>query len=89
MAGREEALRGRGLLHVDGAELADQRLGNAEIQQLDVAVGIDQHIAGFQVAMHDHVAVGMGDGVADRQQQVQALARARRSPGRDEVLEEA
>ena len=49
-------------------------LGDAEIQQLDLAIAIDQHIAGLQIAVHQQVAVGAGHRVGQLQKQ--------RQPGR-------
>ena len=40
-----------------------QRLGDAEIEQLDLAVLVHQHVAGFQVAVHQQVTVGIGHGI--------------------------
>ena len=48
-----------------------QRLGDAEVQQLDAALGVHQHVAGFQVAVHQQVAVGVDHGVGQLQEQPQ------------------
>ena len=79
MAGRERALTqhggaaargvGRARLQVLGL----QCLGDAEVQQLDLAVGVDQHVAGLEVAVHQQVAVGMGHRVGQLQKQRQAV----------------
>ena len=36
-----------------------EQLGDAEIEQLDLPRGIDHHVAGFQVAVHDELRVRM------------------------------
>ncbi|MNV58626.1 hypothetical protein D3C71_1510120 [compost metagenome] len=49
-----------------------EQLGDAEIQQLHLALGGDQDVGGLEVAMHDQVGVGMADHRADLQHQLQA-----------------
>ena len=39
-----------------------QQLGNAEIEQFDLALPVHKHVGRFDVAMHHQVAVGMGHG---------------------------
>ncbi len=48
-----------------------QRFGDAEIQQLDLLFGRHQHVAGLQVAVHQQLAVGVGHGVGELQEQRQ------------------
>jgi hypothetical protein len=50
-----------------------EQLGDAEIEQLDLALGIDQRVGRFQVAMDDEVAMRVGDGVANLREQLEAL----------------
>jgi hypothetical protein len=51
--------RGHGRQRVaDGGVAIAEQLGNAEVEQLDLAVAIDQHIVGLEIAMHDQIAVG-------------------------------
>ncbi len=59
----------RGRAH-DGAGLGEALLGvdgpgDAEVGDLDLAVGGDQHVARLHVAVHDAVAVGEGKGRRD------------------------
>ena len=57
---RREHARCRGLL-VAGVEHAR----DAEVEQLYRAVAGNEHVRGFQVAMHDQLRMRMGDGGAD------------------------
>ena len=50
-----------------------QQLGNAEVQQLDLAIVAHQQIGRLQVTVHHQVAVGMGHCGAHLQHQLQAL----------------
>ncbi len=54
-----------------GGGVVEQR-GDAEIQQLNRAVGADQDVGRLQVAVHHQVGVGMADHRADLQHQLQA-----------------
>src|SRR6185437_5947454 len=65
---RKRAMLGTG----DVIDPVVQQLGDAEIEQLDLAVGGDQHVGGLQVAMHDQGAMGGFDRAADLQEQQQA-----------------
>jgi len=83
---------GRQRLHAErgaaGFVLVCQQLGNAEVQQLDAAVGIHQHIGGLEVAVHDEVAVGVADRLQHLQEQRHARAQrqaARVAPVRDRL----
>jgi len=53
-----------------------QQLGDAEVEQFGSAVGSDEDVSGLEVAVHDEVAMGVGDGVADLVDQAAALLRA-------------
>jgi hypothetical protein len=55
---------------VGGAGL--QQLANAEVQQLDLAVGCHQHVGRLQVAVRRQPAVGMGHGIGHLVEQCQA-----------------
>jgi hypothetical protein len=46
-------------------------LGDAEVEQLDLALGVDQHVAGFQVTVHQQVAVRVRHGVGELQEERQ------------------
>ncbi len=50
-----------------------QPLGDAEIEQLDLAVGGHQHVAGFQIAMNDLTIVRMLHGVEHVEAQPHAV----------------
>ena len=47
-------------------------LGDAKVQQLDVALCGDQHIAGLQIAVHQQVAVRMRHGIRQLQEELQS-----------------
>ena len=70
---RREILRGadhsRGLRH-RGTDVA-QRAGDAEVHDLDVAVGGDHHVAGLDVAVHDAGAVAVVERVEDAARDLQ------------------
>ena len=60
--------------------------GNSEVEQLGFTLLRHQNVRGFDVAMHDQVAVCMLHRIADLQQQLHACAHAetmRVAPGRD------
>ncbi|MDP1691838.1 MAG: hypothetical protein Q8L49_07825 [Burkholderiaceae bacterium] len=78
VVGRERAFAGLGERRV-GVFQRVQRLGDAEVQQLDLALGRDQHVGRLQVAVHQQGAVRNGDGVGQLQKQGQALGQ--RPPG--------
>ena len=42
-----------------------EQFGDAEIEQVRFTFGVDQNIAGFDVAVDDKLGVGVGDGVDD------------------------
>ncbi len=46
-----------------------QEFGDAEVQEADLALGIDQDVGRFQIAMDDEFAVGMCHRVGDLQEQ--------------------
>src|SRR5665213_1795019 len=50
---------------------ADQ-LGDAEVEQLGGGIGGDKDVGGLQIAVDDEVAVGVGDGFEDVQEEVAA-----------------
>ncbi len=47
------------------------QLGDAEIEQLGLAAGVDQDVAGLDVAVHHQVAVGEGDRRGDRHEKLE------------------
>ena len=49
-----------------------EQLGDAEIEQLDAAVVIDEHVQRLDVAMHDQVRVRVGDGREHVEEQADA-----------------
>ena len=49
-----------------------EQLGDAEVEQLDLAGAVHQHIAGLQVAMNDEVLVRAGHRLADLDEQREA-----------------
>ncbi len=60
-----DGLRGAGVV---------EQFGDAEIEQLWLAAGIDQDIGGFEIAMNDEAAMGVGDAVADVEEKLEAAA---------------
>jgi hypothetical protein len=52
-----------------------QQLGDPEIEQLDLAIGSHQHVGRLEVAVHNKVCVGFGDGL----QHIQEFADAARN----------
>ena len=61
--------------------------GDAEVQQLDLAIEVDEQVVGLEVAVYDQLAVCMRDGGTDLQHQPQTLPTIQLLPGRvvDEV----
>ncbi len=51
-----------------------EQLGDAEVEQLDLAVGGDEHVGRLEVAMHDQRAMRGFDRAADLQEQLQSRA---------------
>ena len=43
---------------------------DAEIEQLDLAAGVDQHVRRLEIAVDHEVGVRVGDGVGDLQEQL-------------------
>jgi hypothetical protein len=66
IAGRQHAGACQG-----GIPIGIEQAGSAEIQQLHRSLGVHQDIGRFEIAVHDQVAVGVVDGVADLQQEFQ------------------
>ncbi len=56
-----------------GVRSAPENFRDAEIEQPRHAAGGDQHVCRLDVAMHDQVLVGVMDGVADLEEQAQAV----------------
>ena len=54
-----------------GAFVLAQQLGDAEVEQLHLALGIDQDVGRLQVAMHDQVLVRVLDRAEHLQEQPQ------------------
>ena len=79
-AATRELLRARVIRrqHADvgdlGIDLRFQNLGDAEVEHLGFAIGGDQNIAGFQIAMHHQVPMQIGDRRADFQKQLDLVA---------------
>ena len=55
-----------------------EQLGDAEVEQLDVALARDQHVRGLEVAVHDQRAVRGLDRAADLHEQGEPLAQVER-----------
>nr|WP_326538432.1 hypothetical protein [Pseudorhodoferax sp.] len=53
-----------------------QQLGYAEVQQLDLALGIHQHVAGLQVTVHNQLPVRVLHGLQHLRKQLDARAQA-------------
>ena len=49
-----------------------QQLGDAEVEQPDLAVGGDQDVGGLQIAVYDELRVRVGDGIGDLRKQPDA-----------------
>ena len=58
------------------------RLGETEVENLDVVVARDHHVLGLQVAMHDAARVGGGDAARDLQRVGDGPPRRQRRRGR-------
>ncbi len=73
VAGAEDARGGfaRGSVQVDQPR-------DAEIEQLDLAGRVDQHVGRLQVAMHDQALVRVADRIEHRVEQFQAIVQVRR-----------
>ncbi len=56
-------------------------LGQAEVEDLDVAIRQDEHVVGFQVPMHDALLVRRGHALGDLQRIAQGLALGNRRGG--------
>ena len=63
------------------AGIALDQLGDAEVEELGLPVGADQHVRRLDVTVHDQVGVG----VRDRVHHVEAQAQARLDPERARV----
>ena len=72
VVGREHPQRGAGQ-RLLAQRFVGQRLGDAEIQQLRLAVGADDDIAGLDVAMRDQIAVRVRDRLRHLYEQRDAL----------------
>ena len=59
-----------------GARGVGEFLGDAEVEQLHPALGIDQQVGRLQVAMHHQVAMRVAHGIDHLQEQHDALAQA-------------
>ena len=72
--------RHRGMLRAGGlsVRLRFEQLGDAEVEQLDIALAGDQHVRRFKVAMHDQRAVRGFDRAADLHEQREPLAQVER-----------
>ncbi len=65
------SVAGMGPRTVQG-RLALQQLGDAEIEQLYVAIDADEHVARLDVAVHDEIGMSMGDGCQHVEKEPQA-----------------
>src|SRR5580658_562930 len=83
-------LLGAGVVEREGAASHDgygvgtgfvrvEQFGDAEVKQFRRAVGRDKDVGGFEIAMDDEVAVGVGYGFADFQEELAAPASVQRS----------
>ena len=50
----------------------DQQGGDAEVEQLHPAGAVDEDVRRLQVAVHDQVGVGVGDGIGHLQDEPEA-----------------
>ncbi|MEZ5459955.1 MAG: hypothetical protein R3E65_11820 [Steroidobacteraceae bacterium] len=57
-----------------------EHLGDAEVEQVGFALGIDQDVAGLEVAMHDEIAVRVVDGTTHFHHQLESRAGVERVP---------
>jgi hypothetical protein len=57
------------------ARIGLEQFGDAEVEQLHLPLRTDDDVRGLEVAVHDHVAMGVIDGVADLQEHGEAIAR--------------
>ena len=73
---RQNAHAGGGLHQLIGVVAKD--LGDAEIEQVRTSVGIDQHVAGLEIAVHDQLPMRVIDHPRDFRQQRQARIQAKR-----------
>ncbi|ODV20559.1 MAG: hypothetical protein ABT27_07585 [Lysobacteraceae bacterium SCN 69-25] len=65
-----------------------QQLGDAEVEQLDLARACDEHVGRLEVAMHDQIAMRMRDRLADLDEQRQTrveIQAPRVAPGRQRL----
>ena len=53
-----------------------QQLGDAKVQQLDLSVVANQHIGGFEIAVHNQIGVSMGYSVGDVEKEAEARLHA-------------
>jgi hypothetical protein len=63
---------------IAAAGLAEQ-LGDAEVQQLELAIGTHQHVRRLEVAVQDQPRVRVRDGISRIDHQAQAVATDRRT----------
>ncbi len=52
--------------------VALDQLGDAEVEQLDLTVGADEHVGRLDVAVDDQVGVGVRDRFEDVEEQAEA-----------------
>ena len=81
VAGGEWALAARGDVRRQSTVVRIQRLGDTEVQQLDLALCRDQHVAGLQVAVHQQHAVRIGHGVGQLEKDAKPLRQRQPATG--------
>jgi len=79
--GRSISGRERGQVRLQRIRIVEQ-FGDAEIQQLDLAIVRNEHVGRLQVAMHDQRAMRGFDRAADLQEQCHALSQVESAPAR-------
>ena len=73
VGGGHEHLAGSGRIGEGEAHVVAEDLGDAEVEELDGAVGGDEHVAGLEVAVNDQVAMHVLDGGAELTEELDAV----------------
>ena len=71
--GCHQAHRRRSFVDDGGAWFRGHQLGDSEIQEFDGSIGTDENVAGFDVSMDNEVLVGVVQGVADLEEELEPL----------------
>jgi len=77
---------GDGLRARSGGRLRFERLGEAEVEDLDPAIGVDHDVGGFEVTVDDPALVGGCQRLGDLQRDLQGLIQGDRAVG-DSLVE--